>query len=95
MDFTKTIIPLALMAPESEPIRARGIIVKYQQRLKITFTYNIAHLLQTISEVECTHVKHGAFHCAIPSAIFRVYGSKPLYLKSVTIITIQGASTSH
>ena len=40
MDFTKTIIPLALMASESiahsafglidsEPIRARGIIVKY------------------------------------------------------------------
>ena len=30
MDFTKTIIPLALMASESidsEPIRARGIIV--------------------------------------------------------------------
>ena len=32
MDFTKTIIPLALMASEPtshEPIRARGIIVKY------------------------------------------------------------------
>ena len=40
MDFTKTIIPLSLMASESiahsalwaidlEPIRARGIIVKY------------------------------------------------------------------
>ena len=36
MDFTKTIIPLALMASESivheadlEPIRARGIIVEY------------------------------------------------------------------
>ena len=34
MDFTTTIIPVALMAPESiaidsEPIRAQGIIVKY------------------------------------------------------------------
>ena len=34
MDFTTTIIPLALMAPESididsEPTRAQGIIVKY------------------------------------------------------------------
>ena len=34
LDFTKTIIPLALMASESiasdsEPIRARGIIVHY------------------------------------------------------------------
>ena len=32
MDFTKTIIPLSLMASESidsEPIRAREIIVKY------------------------------------------------------------------
>ena len=29
MDFTKTIIPLALLAEDSEPIRARGIIVKY------------------------------------------------------------------
>ena len=27
MDFTKTIIPLTLMASESEPIRVRGIII--------------------------------------------------------------------
>ena len=51
--------------------------------------------LQIISDVECTHVKHRALYYTIPSAIFRVYGSKPLYLKSVTIITFQGASTSH
>ena len=35
MDFTKTIIPLALMASwaiDSKPFRALGIIVKYQPR---------------------------------------------------------------
>ena len=41
------------------------------------------------------HVKHPAFHCTILSATFRVYGSKPLYWTSVTIIKFQGASTSH
>ena len=38
--FTKTIIPLALMAAEliahSKPIRARGIIVKYIQRCGVS-----------------------------------------------------------
>ena len=45
LDFTKTIIPLALMASESkaheagyidsEPIRVRGIIVNYAQESRI------------------------------------------------------------
>ena len=40
LDFTKTIIPLALMASwaiDSEPIRARGIIVKYSTRAREIF----------------------------------------------------------
>ena len=60
MDFTKTIIPLALMASESiaheadidsEPIRARGIIVKYKP-----YRYVLPHRVGFCAVLACKRV---------------------------------------
>ena len=72
LDFTKTIIPLALVASESiahdsEPIRARGIIVNYAYAQSTSLTQALNPLRRcnlVIAQKEVPLILDSPFSCS-------------------------------